>query len=158
MAKPSASGPTKSLQDAFLAAYVFAGSIKKASEAVDISRYTVSGWISKDVQGFRVRFEGAKDDFKEYLQDMAVDRVKSQKPGDNPVLLITLLNAHWPEKYRKTGSSADGSAKEVMGEWKKWVKENRKQTTAENKDTEETNVVEEAERIIAKKSSRESDG
>jgi hypothetical protein len=149
---------TKTLQDSFLAAYVLVGSIKKASEAAGMSRNTVKGWTKNDVQGFRERMEGAKEDFREYLQDIAVERVQGQKPGDNPVLLITLLNSHWPEKYRRTGYYADTSAKEIMGEWKKWVKESKKHARTRDEVSDRSNAIEEAENILARKSKHRGDG
>ena len=157
MAKGKAPGETKSLQNAFLAAYNLVGSVRKAAESVDMSRNTVSGWIKNDVQGFRERYEDSKDEFREYLQDMAVDRVKDQKPGDNPVLLITLLNAHWPEKYRRTGYYTDNAAKEIMSEWKKWIKQTRKQAKTKDEAPDRNNAIEEAERILARKATRDSD-
>ena len=48
------------------------------------------------------------------LQDLAVNRVKDQGPKDNPVLLITLLNAHWAEKYRPKESGVDETAKDTL--------------------------------------------
>ncbi|MAH45272.1 hypothetical protein CMI37_05560 [Candidatus Pacearchaeota archaeon] len=147
---------TKANQNAFLAAYIVAGSIKASAEAVRVGRHTVSKWVQNDTYGFRARFNEAQEDFRESLQDMAVDRIKLQKPGDNPVLLITLLNAHWPEKYKRSGFVADNSAKEIMGEWKRWVKETRKDPK-KDEGNDRDNALEEAERILAKKS-KQSDG
>ena len=128
---------TKANQNAFLAAYIVAGAIKASAEAVRVGRHTVSKWVQNDTYGFRARFHEAQDDFRESLQDMAVDRIRQQKPGDNPVLLITLLNAHWPEKYKRSGFVADNSAK--------GPKDNSEANASDN-------ALEEAERILAKKS------
>lgn len=117
-------------QDNFLAAYSVVGSIKTAAENTGIIRGTVYSWVQEDKHNFRAKFTAVKEDFREYLQDMAINRVKDQKPGDNPVLLITLLNAHWPEKYRPNTVVSDGTAKEVMAEWKQWVKNSKKENTS----------------------------
>jgi len=147
---------TKGNQNAFLAAYMVSGSVKRSCEAVHVGRDTVMKWVQNDTHEFRARYHEAQDDFREALQDMAVDRVKQQKPNDNPVLLITLLNAHWPEKYKRSGFIADNSAKEIMGEWKRWVKETRKDPKKDS-GNDRDNALEEAERILAKKS-KQSDG
>jgi|TARA_R100000306_G_scaffold19189_1_gene23267 hypothetical protein len=117
-------------QSTFLMAYAVAGSIRAAAESIGIIRDTVYTWVREDKNDFRSKFTAVKEDFREYLQDMAMDRVKAQKPGDNPVLLITLLNAHWPEKYRPNTIVTDGTAKEVMAEWKQWVKNSKKENTS----------------------------
>ena len=156
MKAQSQQAKTKARQDAFLAAFAVIGSIKAAAKAVKINRSTVGQWIQNDTHGFRARYHEAQDDFRESLQDMAVDRVKQQKPNDNPVLLITLLNAHWPEKYKRSGFIADNSAKEIMGEWKRWVKETRKDPKKDS-GNDRDNALEEAEKILAKKS-KQSDG
>lgn len=151
MAKLASEKRTKANQDAFLAAFILVGSIKGAAAALKISRSTVHSWINNNLHGFKQKYMDAQEDFRESLQDMAMDRVKNQKPGDNPVLLITMLNAHWPEKYRRTGYLADNSAKEIMGEWKKWVKESKK-TSSKEESEDRNNAIEQAERIIARKS------
>ena len=93
MKAQSRQAKTKARQDAFLAAYILIGSVKGAAEAVPVPRATVMKWSSNNVLGFKERYLEAQEDFRESLQDMAMDRVKNQKPGDNPVLLITMLNA-----------------------------------------------------------------
>ena len=148
---------TKANQDAFLAAFTITGSIKSAAESIKVHRDTVGKWKNKDIYGFKGKLATAEEEFREMLQDLAVDRVRNQKPNDNPVLLITLLNAHWPEKYRRTNYFAEDQAKEVMSEWRKWVKENRKQSKTRGEATDRDNAVEEAERILARKSGTDTD-
>ena len=101
-------------QDIFLSHYSELGSIRAASEASGMSRSTPHQWVKDDKHGFAKRFEDAKHDFREMLQDLAVNRVKAQGPKDNPVLLITLLNAHWAEKYRPKESGVDETAKDTL--------------------------------------------
>jgi len=144
-------------QDAFLAAYTLVGSVKKACESIGITREAVSSWNRNDIKGFRERYISAQEDFREGLQDMAVERVKMQKPSDNPVLLITLLNAHWPEKYRRTGYAVESAGKDMIDAWKKWEKENKK-TKGKEQVEQRDNAVEEAERILARKSNSDTDG
>ena len=95
---------TLSRQKTFLAVYRETGSVRKSCDAMELKRPTVDSWIHRDLYGFKDQFRQALEDFREYLQDLAIGRVQDQKPNDNPVLLITLLNAHWPEKYRRDGN------------------------------------------------------
>lgn len=141
-------------QQAFLGAYALTGSVKRSAEAINMPKATVYTWLRADLYGFRLRYESAKDDFREYLQDIAIDRVKGQKPGDNPVLLITLLNAHWPEKYRRESGQSDNAAKEMMVEWKRWVKDTGKRGKEKAPDggPAPEDAVAEAQKIIARKS------
>lgn len=101
-------------QELFLTAYNLIGSIKGACESISLSRLTVQTWNKFDTHGFKDKFENAKYNFRESLQDLAVSRVLAQKVSDNPTLLIALLNAHWPEKYRPQVSDTNEDAKELM--------------------------------------------
>ena len=109
-------------QDRFLDSYSILGSIRSATEVAGLGRRIVHGWISEDKYGFKERFEEAKHNFREMLQDLAVERVKEQGAKDNPVLLITLLNAHWGEKYRPQVAGTDEAARDLMMEMRKSFK------------------------------------
>jgi len=146
---------TQARQGAFIAAYGEVGSLRKAAEASRVPRATVISWVQRDTYGFKAKYEASREMFREYLQDIAVQRVKDQGPKDNPVLLITLLNAHWPEKYRRDGNVVANEVKEMMGEWKRWVRESNRKTkpSPELKDAEEArqNAINEVEHILARK-------
>ena len=149
-------------QDAFLTAYAGIGSLRSVCESLGLNRKTVLSWNHSDTYGFKERYVQAKEEFREYLQDLAIRRVRDQKPNDNPVLLITLLNAHWPEKYRRDSNAASGEVKEMMGEWKKWVKENGKKSikSKEVSEGEEArrNAVDEVEKILASRQNSDDAG
>ena len=98
-------------QNFFLRAFAEHGTIRKTAMVTDIGRRTVTRWISEDKLGFREKFEEAKAEFADTLEDMAFERAKNQDENANPVLLITLLNAHKPEKYRPQSSPSDDYAK-----------------------------------------------
>lgn len=155
---------TKAKQDAFLLAYGETGTIRAAAGAVGINRSAVKGWRDRDVQNFKIRFDTAHELFREKLQDMAFERVKSQKPDGNPVLLITLLNAIWPERYRRDSYRADDGAREIMSEWKKWVKENKNKKPTPQEDLEEAesrknamDAMDEVEKILSGRKSSDTD-
>ena len=145
-------------QSAFLAAYGDVGSVLAAGEASKVGRSTVNDWIRYDAENFRAKFSVAKEIFRESLQDLAVDRVKHQKPNDNPVLLITLLNAHWSELYRRDGAAASNDVREMMAEWKRFVKNNnRKHKSVQEKekmdegDVAALNAINEVEKIMSRR-------
>lgn len=105
-----------SRQDLFLESYKSRGSVRSAVKGINIGRTQVYSWLSSDTHGFRERFEFAKHDFRDMLEDIALDRVVEQKVSDNPTLLIALLNANLPEKYRPQSIQTDETAKEVIKE------------------------------------------
>ena len=121
----------KARQDFFMTLYAELGSIRAAVKEMGLNRRTVNRWMKDDVQGFKERFEEAKHNFREMLQDLAVNRVKDQGPKDNPILLITLLNAHWADKYRPQTVAVDDTAKEVLGEMRDRFKAMKKVDNSE---------------------------
>ena len=90
---------TLTAQEAFLAAFAEAGSIRKAEPAAKVSRPTVWRWTKEDVFHFKALFEAAEHSFRELLQDLAVEQVKSMEMK-NPLMHISLLNAAWPGDKR----------------------------------------------------------
>ena len=146
----------KARQDFFMTLYSELGSIRAAAREMGINRKTVNRWIKGDVQGFKERFEESKHNFREMLQDLAVNRVKEQGPKDNPVLLIALLNAHWGEKYRPQAANVDDTAKEVLSEMRDRFKTIKKVESSE----EESDVSpqEQVEDILKGNGSKGNDG
>jgi len=101
-------------QQRFLAAYAVGGTVKAGLRGADVNRSTVTRWRQSDVFGFQSRFDEAKQSFCDSLEDIAMDLVKQLKPGQTPVLLITLLNANLPDKYRSGVVVADDTAKRTL--------------------------------------------
>lgn len=104
----------KTLQKDFLEAFVSFGTIRAACKSAGVDRDTVKKWRKGD--DFRAKFDNAKDDFREQLEEIAFQRLRDQTSKDNPVLLITLLNAHFPERYRPKEAPVNEDAKEFMME------------------------------------------
>lgn len=162
--RPKAKGSfaVRARQDAFLVAFGESGSIRAAAKASDVGRSTVTDWISKDIQGFRLRHEAARHIFREYLQDLAFERVKSQKPDSNPVLLIALLNRFWPEVFRRDAYRTDDPAKEIMMDLRKWIKANSPESKKPDDEIEEDiarkRAIDEVEKLLARKASRPDTG
>ncbi len=106
----------------FLKAYREVGTITHASKIANIDRNTVTKWDKLDYEGFRERFAEAKEEFADSLEQMAFQRIQQQKPTDNPVLLITLLNAHKPDKYRPKAVDVDETARFILLELRNKLK------------------------------------
>tara|TARA_R100000789_G_C2882177_1_gene114854 strand:- start:22 stop:387 length:366 start_codon:yes stop_codon:yes gene_type:complete len=80
-------------------------------------------WMKANEFGFFERLEDADILFCENLEQLALERVRSQDAKANPVLLITLLNANLPAKYRPTVVMSDDTAKDVLSELRKLSKD-----------------------------------
>jgi len=87
---------------------------------------------------------------------LAVNRVKDQGPKDNPILLITLLNAHWADKYRPQTVAVDDTAKEVLSELRNKFKSIKK--VEETEETTEISPQQQVENILKGKGSKGNDG
>ena len=57
-----------------------------------------------------------------------------QDAKSNPVLLITLLNANLPNKYRPTVVMADDTAKSVLTELRQLAKESKQEPVQKEED------------------------
>ena len=71
-------------------------------------------WARDDALSWRARLAQADAVFIESLEELALHRVQLQTPGQSPLLLITLLNAHHPARYRGTQAIED-SARDIVG-------------------------------------------
>lgn len=98
----------------YLSGYAVSGTTKAGLKASGLDRRTVNRWKESDMFGFRARFDEAQQAFRDSLESIAVDLVKQLKPGQTPLLLITLLNANLPDKYRPNVVVADDSAKRTL--------------------------------------------
>jgi hypothetical protein len=95
------------------------GTVKKACEITKITRGTYKEWHAKD-WAFAGAVSEARFSFAESLEELALDRVKNpDKNRGSDVLLIGLLNANMPQKYRPQISMNEDSARELIIEWRK---------------------------------------
>ena len=122
-------------QSRFLKCYSETRSRSVSAEYAGISYASISKWIASNY-------------FCEGLEQLALERVKLQDAKSNPVLLITLLNANLPHKYRPTVVMNDDTAKSVLHELRKMAKD-----TPQTEDTEEEEVsaLEQVNEILHKK-------
>ena len=142
---------TKKNQDRFIGIYRQGASVKSAAEGTGISRRTVQLWVKADKFGFTERFDGAQSDFKDSLIEMAMGRLNEQKPSDSPLLLITMLNAYIPEKFRPTSASTEEVAKDTIKELRTLAKNAFVAKPAEEEELSERSPMQQVEEIILKK-------
>jgi len=98
--------------DVFLKAFAKTGTIYGAINAVSkahdsgggvpkLSRTVVYNWKRENYLGFADRLIEAGHEFREYLESLALDHASALKPGQNPTMILALLNANYSEKWRR---------------------------------------------------------
>lgn len=148
-------------QSAFLQSYGDVGTIRKACLLTEIARGTVEGWMRKDICGFKLKMSTARELFRELIQDTIWERVKQQKPGENPVLILALINAHWPEKYKRDAHGQTTEIQEMMAEWKRWAKDAKRgdsavpTSSATEEDQARRNAIDQVEKILSRRKGEE---
>jgi hypothetical protein len=106
-------------KEIFLSAYEEWGTVKKACEVAGISRMSYRNWEKADPE-FVKHFDLMKQSFAESLEEIALQRVQNpDKNRGSDVLLLGLLNANMPQKYRPQVAINEDSAKELISEWRK---------------------------------------
>ena len=93
-------------------------------------------------------YEEADLAFCEGLEQLALERVRLQDAKSNPVLLIALLNANLPNKYRPTVVMTDETSKSVLSELRKIAKET---PVVESKEVEEKSAIDQVNDILNEK-------
>ena len=83
-------------QQRFLEALETTPGIVHACEASGVSRRTVNDWRAADRLGFLARMDGARESFADRLLALSWALVQRLKPGQSPVLLLSLLNHYVP--------------------------------------------------------------
>ena len=79
-------------QTAFLHALECTPGITHAAEAAGISKRTVNHWRQYDTLGFLARMDGARESFADRLLALSWSLVQRLRPGQSPVLLLSMLN------------------------------------------------------------------
>ena len=141
-------------QERFLEGYA-AGGTKAAGvralllelEPVKDPWQLVKRWVLEDVIGFRDRFDTAQQKYNSLLEDKLHELIDGLKPGQNPLLLITALNANIPEKYRPNVIVVDERPKELLNEVKNLVKAQKKDAPKEE-EIQPSNAISQAIEII----------
>ena len=135
-------------QDKFLKVYEETRSRSVSASYAGVSPSTISKWLREDYLEFKQRYDEADTAFCEGLEQLALERVKMQDSKSNPVLLITLLNANLPEKYRPTAVMTDDTAKDVLTQLRKLAKET---PPSKSKEEKEESALEQVDKILKSK-------
>ena len=138
------------IQSKFLKCYTETRSKSVSASYSGVTYRTVSKWEKDNRFGFAERLEEADFEFCENLEQLALERVKMQDAKSNPVLLITLLNANLPMKYRPTVVMADDTAKSVLSELRQIAKES---PVASEEQVQEQSALEQVHDILNEKGS-----
>ena len=121
-------------QKEFLKAYAKIGTITGACNSIGLARSTLQGWRDSNLT-FREQFETARTQFVEllegYAHELVGEIVKNKDYKSNPTLLLALLNANNPNKYRRFDSQTGDPAKELMQEFRQQVKQANKEKKEE---------------------------
>ena len=123
----------------FLKEYAKSKTVSSAVTKLKVSRDTVYDWFKQDPE-FKQEFDDAKLAVGEGLESKAfqlIDNMVEKGDYGRPVLLITMLNAHLPERYKQTDTTND-SSKQLISEFRKMAKDKKAKSKA----------VEQAEDII----------
>lgn len=125
------SDSTKSLlmrQTGFLANFCRSGTVLRAAALSGINRETAHQWMRDDVQNFNIRMTAARSSFLDRLEDMAFERIlhPNGRIGSD-ILMITMLNAHAPEKYRTGIVVVDETPRAVAAKLAKMAQEDKQE-------------------------------
>ena len=116
----------------FLKVFEEWGTIRKACEVAGVPRGTYDRWNAEDID-FSKDIDAARKAFAESLEEIALDRVRNPDKGKGTdILLLGLLNANMPQKFRPQLAMNEDSAKELIVEWRKAAKEVKRDGPAED--------------------------
>ena len=135
-------------QSKFLKCYSETRSKSVSATYAGVSQSSISNWIRDNYLEFEERYEEADLAFCEGLEQLALERVRLQDAKSNPVLLIALLNANLPNKYRPTVVMTDETSKSVLSELRKIAKET---PVVESKEVEEKSAIDQVNDILNEK-------
>jgi len=138
------------LQDKFLSCYVETRSKTTACQYAGVKYRTVMKWQKENYFGFMERLDEADIQFCESLEQLALDRVKIQDAKSNPILLITLLNANLPTKYRPTVMVDNDTAKDVLKELRSLAKDSDTGSDVSN-DKKDKTAIDQVNEILNEK-------
>ena len=139
--------PSWRRQEEVLEAFAALGNLTAACESAGVARKTAEHWRRTDALGFAGRLEAAKGGFGDRLESLAWNLVKKMKPGSNPTLLICLLNATLPMKYRPAVQVDPVAARDTLAELRE-LASSGPGPTSEGVEDRAAAAVLEAERLI----------
>ena len=115
-------------QERFLAQYGRTGNITSAAEASGVARRSHYNWIRDDALGYRARFDSAREQYADQLERIVHERLTDPTGNSgSDILLMFMLKALRPEKYREAMPVADDVAKDTLAELRKLRRSERQQ-------------------------------
>jgi|TARA_R100000781_G_scaffold69481_1_gene43714 hypothetical protein len=126
----------------FLKTFKEIKTVYSTCEAIGIPRRTIYTWLKEDPE-FKANFEDIRLGVGEELESIAfqlVNKMAEKEDYSKPVLLITMLNANLPGKYRSTDNTSEDS-KQLMEDFRKMAAKKKRKPP-------KSKVVKEAEDII----------
>jgi hypothetical protein len=133
-------------QDRFLELYEKSRAKGTSAKGVGVVRETVRLWEKKDILGFKKRLEEADEKFCDTLEQKALALIDDMSVTNSPLLLITLLNANLPNKYRPNVIVPDETAKDMLQELRKLSKGQKDKVKEDTAD--EQSPLEQAEQAL----------
>ena len=133
------------LKKKFLTEFGKTRTISSAVSGLPVGRNSIYEWFKEDSE-FKQKFDDARLAVGESLESTAftlIDRMLQSGDYSRPLLLITMLNAHLPERYRANDNTGDDS-RQLISEFRKMAKTKKPKPK----------VVKEAEDIIHDSDSR----
>ena len=139
--------PSWTRQEQVLEGFSALGNLTAACEAAGVARKTAEHWRRTDALGFAGRLEAARGGFGDRLESLAWSLVKKMKPGSNPTLLICLLNATLPGRYRVQTAIDPATARDTLSELRQLAASSPGAAAEEERDPA-AEAVAEAERLL----------
>ena len=113
----------ESMKELFLQEYKISRTVSSAVSKLEVNRDTIYEWFKQDPE-FKQNFDDEKLAIGEGLESTAftlIDKILEKGDYGRPVLLITMLNAHLPERYKQTDNTSDDS-RQLISEFRKMAK------------------------------------
>tara|TARA_Y100001963_G_scaffold145868_1_gene220062 strand:+ start:215 stop:640 length:426 start_codon:yes stop_codon:yes gene_type:complete len=123
------------LKEKFLKEYKKTKTISTAISKINVGRTKLYEWFREDSE-FKQEFDHEKLAIGEGLESKAfqlIDKMVEKDDYGKPVLLITLLNAHLPERYKQTESAGDDS-RQLIAEFRRMAKSKKPKVVKEAED------------------------
>ena len=111
------------MKELFLQEYKISRTVSSAVSKLEVNRDTIYEWFKQDPE-FKQNFDDEKLAIGEGLESTAftlIDKMLEKGDYGRPVLLITMLNAHLPERYKQTDNTSDDS-RQLISEFRKMAK------------------------------------
>ena len=113
----------ESMKELFLQEYKISRTVSSAVSKLEVNRDTIYEWFKQDPE-FKQNFDDEKLAIGEGLESTAftlIDKMLEKGDYGRPVLLITMLNAHLPERYKQSDNTGDDS-RQLISEFRKMAK------------------------------------